>query len=113
MGFASQKNFIGLYTLRLSTDVMGAHRNLLKGKGAIRYSGPGQIDFRVVESTLATQESNRLLNLLSSAFKPHQIDEEPNLIFQRLIQIPILMLGKGPQVLYTGLKNIISNIPRI
>jgi uncharacterized protein YdhG (YjbR/CyaY superfamily) len=41
-GFASQKNFIGLYILRL--DVLNAHRHLLKvkgvslGKGVIRYS---------------------------------------------------------------------------
>ena len=46
VGFASQKNFIGLYTLRVRTDVMNAHRHLLEGKGislgkgAIRYSRP-------------------------------------------------------------------------
>jgi Domain of unknown function (DU1801). len=28
VGFASQKNFIGLYTLRVRTDVMNAHRHL-------------------------------------------------------------------------------------
>src|SRR5215204_4166753 len=56
VGFASQKNFIGLYILR--TDVMNAHRELLKGKaisigkGAIRYSKPERIDFSVVESML-------------------------------------------------------------
>lgn len=62
VGFASQKNFIGLYILR--TDVMDAHRELLKGrgisvgKGAIRYSGPEKIDFKVVEMMLkATVES--------------------------------------------------------
>ena len=62
LGFASQKNFIGLYILR--TDVMNAHKDLLKGKGvtfgkgAIRYSKPERIDFKVVESMLrATQES--------------------------------------------------------
>jgi len=62
VGFASQKNFIGLYILR--TDVMNAHRDLLKGKGvsvgkgAIRYSKPERIDFGVVESMLrATLES--------------------------------------------------------
>ena len=62
VGFASQKNFIGLYILR--TDVMNAHKGLLKGKGvsigkgAIRYSKPERIDFKVVESMLrATQES--------------------------------------------------------
>jgi uncharacterized protein YdhG (YjbR/CyaY superfamily) len=61
-GFASQKNFIGLYILR--TDVMNAHKDLLKvkgvsvGKGAIRYSRPEKIDFGVVESMLrATVES--------------------------------------------------------
>jgi uncharacterized protein YdhG (YjbR/CyaY superfamily) len=62
VGFASQKNFIGLYILR--TDVMNAHRDQLKGKGvsvgtgAIRYSKPERIDFTVVESMLrATQSS--------------------------------------------------------
>jgi uncharacterized protein YdhG (YjbR/CyaY superfamily) len=61
-GFASQKNFIGVYILR--TDVMAAHKDLLKvkdvsvGKGAIRYSKPEKIDFGVVESILrATVES--------------------------------------------------------
>lgn len=62
VGFASQKNFIALYILK--TDVMTAHRDLLKtkgislGKGCIRYSRPEKIDFKVVELMLkATQES--------------------------------------------------------
>ena len=62
VGFASQKNFIGLYILR--TDVMQAHKDQLKvkgvtfGKGAIRFSKPERIDFNVVESMLrATAES--------------------------------------------------------
>jgi uncharacterized protein YdhG (YjbR/CyaY superfamily) len=62
VGFASQKNFIGLYILR--TDVMNAHKDPLKmkgvtfGKGAIRYSKPERIDFGVVEKMLrGTQES--------------------------------------------------------
>jgi uncharacterized protein YdhG (YjbR/CyaY superfamily) len=62
VGFASQKNFIGLYILR--TDVMKAHKDQLKGKGisvgkgAIRYSKPERIDFKVVGSMLsATQAS--------------------------------------------------------
>lgn len=62
VGFASQKNFIGLYILR--TDVMRAHRYMLNkpgitfGKGAIRYSKPEHIDFDVVEKMLrATVES--------------------------------------------------------
>ena len=62
VGFASQKNFIGLYILR--TDVMKTHKEQLKGKGvsigkgAIRYSKPERIDFKVVESMLrATHES--------------------------------------------------------
>ena len=62
VGFASQKNFIGLYILR--TDVMLAHRYLLNvpgitlGKGAIRYSKPEKIDYAVVEKMLrATVES--------------------------------------------------------
>lgn len=62
VGFASQKNFIGLYILR--TDVMRSHRYLLNvpgitfGKGAIRYSKPDKIDFDVVAKMLrATVES--------------------------------------------------------
>jgi uncharacterized protein YdhG (YjbR/CyaY superfamily) len=62
VGIASQKNFIGLYILR--TDVMNAHKHLLKGKGvsagkgAIRYSQSEKIDFTVIESMLrATLES--------------------------------------------------------
>ena len=62
VGFASQKNFIGVYILR--TDVMNAYKHLLTGKGvsfgkgAIRYSKPERIDFDVVEKMLrATQES--------------------------------------------------------
>ena len=62
VGFASQRNFIGLYILR--TDVMLAHRYMLNipgvtlGKGAIRYSKPEKIDFKVVEKLLkATVES--------------------------------------------------------
>jgi uncharacterized protein YdhG (YjbR/CyaY superfamily) len=56
VGFASQKNFMGLYLLR--TDVMNAHKDQLKvkgvslGKGAIRYSKSERIDFGVVESML-------------------------------------------------------------
>jgi uncharacterized protein YdhG (YjbR/CyaY superfamily) len=56
VGSASQKHFIGLYILR--TDVMNAHKHLLKGKGitsgngAMRYSNPERIDFGVVESML-------------------------------------------------------------
>ena len=64
VGFASQKHFIGLYTLCVRTDVMKAHKDLLNmigvsyGKGAIRYSKPERIDFKVVEKLLrATQES--------------------------------------------------------
>jgi len=64
VGFASQKHFIGLYTRRVRTDGMRAHRELLNvkgvsmGKGALRYSKPEHIDFNVVESMLcATQES--------------------------------------------------------
>ena len=66
VGFASQKHFIALYILR--TDVMSAHRDLLKvkgvslGKGCIRYSKPEKIDFKVVEMMLkATQESTGVI----------------------------------------------------
>jgi uncharacterized protein YdhG (YjbR/CyaY superfamily) len=64
VGFASQKHFIGLYTLRVRTDVMKSHLELLKikgvsvGKGCIRYSKPEIIDFKVVENMLkATAKS--------------------------------------------------------
>lgn len=56
VGFASQKHFIGLYILR--TDVMNAHASQLvgtgisHGKGCIRYSKPGHVDLKVVESLL-------------------------------------------------------------
>jgi uncharacterized protein YdhG (YjbR/CyaY superfamily) len=66
VGFASQKHFIGLYILK--TDVMNAHRDLLKGKGVslgkgcIRYSKPEKIDFTVVERMLkATVESTGVI----------------------------------------------------
>jgi len=58
VGFMSQKHFIGLYTLRVRTDVMKTHKHLLKGKGisygkgCIRYSKSEKIDFNVVESML-------------------------------------------------------------
>ena len=62
VGFASQKNFIGVYILR--TDVMNAYKHLLIGKGvsfgkgAVCYSKPERIDFGVVEKMLrATQAS--------------------------------------------------------
>jgi uncharacterized protein YdhG (YjbR/CyaY superfamily) len=58
VGFASQKHFIGLYTLRVRTDVMKTHIDFLKikgvsvGKGCIRYSKPEKIDFKVAEKML-------------------------------------------------------------
>lgn len=63
VGFASQKHFIGLYILR--TDVMKTHRDQLKGKGvsigkgAIRYSKPERIDFKVVESMLRGTQASK------------------------------------------------------
>jgi uncharacterized protein YdhG (YjbR/CyaY superfamily) len=54
VGFASQKNFIGLYILK--TDVMEQYRNELKGisvgKGCIRYTKPEKIDFAIVQKML-------------------------------------------------------------
>ncbi len=55
-GFASQKNFIGLYILK--QDVMEKNKDLLKGKGisigkgCIRYSKPDKINFEVVAKLL-------------------------------------------------------------
>jgi len=54
----SQKHYIDLYTLRIRTDMMKAHRHLLNikgvtvGKGAIRYPKAEKIDFKVVENML-------------------------------------------------------------
>jgi uncharacterized protein YdhG (YjbR/CyaY superfamily) len=66
VGFASQKNYIALYVSR--TDVMDAHRDLLKikgvslGKGCIRYPKPEKIDFQVVERILkAVQETTGVI----------------------------------------------------
>jgi len=56
VAFASQKNFIGLYILR--TDVMNAHKVLLKvkgvsfGIGCIRYSRSEKIDLVIVEKNV-------------------------------------------------------------
>lgn len=55
-GFASQKNFIGLYILK--QEVMKKNKDLLKGKGisigkgCIRYSKPDKINFEVVAKLL-------------------------------------------------------------
>lgn len=61
VGFASQKNFIGLYILR--KDVLDAFRDQLKGisvgKGAIRYSRPEKIDFHLVRKLLQETASSR------------------------------------------------------
>jgi uncharacterized protein YdhG (YjbR/CyaY superfamily) len=54
VGFASQKNFIGLYILK--KEVLDAYRHKLKGlsvgKGCIRYTKPAKIDFAFVEQLL-------------------------------------------------------------
>ena len=55
VGFASQKNFIALYILK--QDVMEKYKGELKGisigKGCIRFTNPGKIDFGVVRKMLA------------------------------------------------------------
>lgn len=54
VGFASQKNFIGLYILK--QDVMEKYKDELKGvsigKGCIRFTKPDKIDFDVVQKML-------------------------------------------------------------
>lgn len=54
VAFASQKNFIALYILKL--DVMTAYKSELKGvsigKGCIRFTNPEKIDFEVVKKML-------------------------------------------------------------
>ena len=54
VAFASQKNYISLYILK--EDVLNTHRESLAGlnlgKGCIRYSKPGKIDFNIVKQLL-------------------------------------------------------------
>lgn len=58
VGFNSQKNYIALYILR--KDVLDKYRDEMKGisigKGSIRYTKPGKIDFRIVEKLLVDTE---------------------------------------------------------
>ncbi|MBL0355410.1 MAG: DUF1801 domain-containing protein [Chitinophagaceae bacterium] len=55
-GFASQKNFIALYILK--KEVMDKYKELLKGKGVstgkgcIRFTKPGKINFEIVQKML-------------------------------------------------------------
>jgi uncharacterized protein YdhG (YjbR/CyaY superfamily) len=63
-GFASQKNNIALYILK--TDVLEKYRPELKGisvgKGCIRYTTPGKINFDIVQKLLAgTYESKQVI----------------------------------------------------
>jgi uncharacterized protein YdhG (YjbR/CyaY superfamily) len=55
IGFASQKNNIALYILK--KDVLDQYRDQLKGisvgKGAIRFTKPGKIDFGIVQKLIA------------------------------------------------------------
>ena len=54
VAFASQKNYISFYILK--EQVLDKHRPALKGvslgKGCVRYSKPGKIDFAVVKQLL-------------------------------------------------------------
>ena len=54
VAFASQKNYISFYIMR--QDVLNMHRDKLAGlnigKGCIRYSKPGKIDFDIVKHLL-------------------------------------------------------------
>ncbi len=54
IAFASQKNYISFYVLK--QDVLDKHREELVGlnvgKGCIRYSKPGKIDFNIVQQLL-------------------------------------------------------------
>jgi len=56
VGFASQKNYISLYILKV--DAVKANRAFLKGldigKGCIRYPNPDKIDFNTVKKLLVT-----------------------------------------------------------
>jgi uncharacterized protein YdhG (YjbR/CyaY superfamily) len=55
VGFASQKQYVALYSLK--QEVLAAHRERLRGlsvgKGCIRYRTPDAIDFTVVRDLLA------------------------------------------------------------
>jgi len=56
VGFASQKHFIGLYILK--QDIIGKYKDQLEGKGistgkgAIRFTKPGEINFELVNKML-------------------------------------------------------------
>lgn len=54
VAFASQKNYISFYVLK--EEVLNKHRETLKGlsvgKGCIRYTRPGKIDFNIVKQLL-------------------------------------------------------------
>ena len=54
VAFASQKNYISFYILK--EEVLNKHRSALQGislgKGCIRYSKPGKIDYEVVKQLL-------------------------------------------------------------
>jgi uncharacterized protein YdhG (YjbR/CyaY superfamily) len=54
VAFASQKNYISLYILK--QPVLAMHRKSLEGlslgKGCIRYTKPGKIDFDLVKTLL-------------------------------------------------------------
>jgi len=61
VGFASQKNYISLYILKV--DVVEQNRAALKGlsvgKGCIRYSNPKKMDMEVIRKLLSdTVRSN-------------------------------------------------------
>jgi uncharacterized protein YdhG (YjbR/CyaY superfamily) len=62
VGFASQKNFIGLYILK--QEVLDAYKEQLSGKGVsigkgvIRYSKPERINFELVEAMLIASEKS-------------------------------------------------------
>ena len=55
VAFASQKNYISFYILK--EEVLNQHRPALQGvsmgKGCIRYSNPGKINYEVVKQLLA------------------------------------------------------------
>jgi len=55
-GFASQKNFIGVYILKQSAFKMFVNelKNATHGKGVVRFTNPDKIDFDVIQKMLKT-----------------------------------------------------------
>lgn len=63
-GFASQKNFIGVYILKqvIMDEYKGELKGVSTGKGCIRFTNPAKINFEVIQKMLkGTYESDDVI----------------------------------------------------